>query len=234
MDHQEEECFWGSGRICVRLVVSIKNTRKNKMTKNVTPVENLLISSIGLTQERIDLMMRRVEKLYDAGGVKRMHTVPTLRPYTVAEHVYGSMLIASELYHLNHKVAASRGLSFSWERIQMSLLFHDAPEVDTGDIPAPVKRASHDIRHAVDGLEQKFYEDFEIPTVDLNEIEVDVVKTADTLDLVAYCVRERLMGNRHPMLWQVFENAQVYAREKGHLEGVNEMRTYFRQVWESV
>lgn len=212
------------------------NTKGNEMTKTAQDVENSLTSLTGLSPAHFENMMRRVEKLYDAGGVKRMHAVPTLRLHTIAEHVYGSTLIAVELFNLNVKVAAAEGLSLSWENIVSALLVHDAPEVDTGDIPAPVKRASKEISDAIEELETRFYEDFGIwnPGPSLNRLEKDIVKAADCLDLAMLCVRERLMGNRHPELWSVFYNALDYTYEKRNLDGVQNIRKYMYDVWRSV
>lgn len=198
----------------------------NEKTKTVRDAENSTNSSTGL--------MRRLEKLYDAGGVRRMHTIPTVRTHTIAEHVYGSMLIAVELFKLNVKVVAAEGLSLSWERVMQALLVHDAPEVDTGDIPAPVKRASFAIEHALEVMEAEFYQEYAVDTRLLNSLEADIVKAADILDLVFNCVRERLMGNRHPRLGVVYDNAQRYAAEKVHLKGVVEMKMYLAKVWGSV
>lgn len=202
--------------------------------KTAQDVENSLSSLTGLTPDHVTSMLRRVEKLYDAGDVKRMHAVATLRSHTIAEHVYGSMLIAVELYHLNLRTAAVQGLSLSWRNIVGALLVHDAPEVDTGDIPAPVKRVNPVINVTIEKLEMEFYRDFEIENPELNRIELDIVKAADYLDLAMLCVRERLMGNKHPALWEVFSNVLTYTYERRNLEGVQYMRKYMFDVWRSV
>lgn len=204
------------------------------MTTVLDAASHSLSSTGHLPYDETVEMQNRLDKLYDAGDVKRLHTVPTVRDHTIAAHVYGSMLIATELVRQNRAHAAVSATSLSLERVLMALLLHDAPEVATGDIPAPVKRASASIADALTALEEEFYEGLKIFIPDLNPIERDIVKVSDSLDLVMNCVRERLAGNRHPAIKRVFERAIGYAEEMKHIVGVPELKVYLKELWRSV
>lgn len=178
---------------------------------------------------------KRLSALYDAGEVTRLHTVPMLRPHTIAEHVYGSLLIATELVTLNVRFAASKNLNISRVKVMEALLIHDAPEVVTGDAPAPVKRAhpAVDDAHAI--MEDDFYNNHGIEFPHLNKLEEMIVKASDTLDLGFTIARERRMGNRHSILKEVYDNVMLYTlAQVDGIDGVTDMRVLLAKQWSEV
>lgn len=164
----------------------------------------------------------RLETLYESGTVKRMHTVPTVGHHDIAGHVYGSLLIGVELCRHN---------ATPTQNVMIALLYHDAAEVDTGDIPAPVKRLSLDIKHALEAMESEFAEEVGHFDPRLTKIETDIVKAADTLDLMFKCVIERRMGNRHPRLAIVMHNVLSYIEAQKHVRGVGEIAMHLASEW---
>lgn len=69
-----------------------------------------------------------------AGHVKRWHIVETVRPQTLAEHLWRVTVIALELYQLmGHDAANERA------QLMAAALFHDTPEIRMGDTPTPAK-----------------------------------------------------------------------------------------------
>lgn len=184
---------------------------------------------------RLSDLEKRLSALYDAGEVKRLHTVPMLRPHTIAEHVYGSLLIASELVTLNVRMAASTNLNISYQKVVAALLIHDAPELRTGDAPAPVKRAFPAVDDAHAQMENDFYHEHDMEFPYLNELEAHIVKASDTLDLGFTIVRERRMGNRHPILKEVYDNVMLYTlMQTGKVDGVGEIRVLLAAQWGGV
>ncbi len=177
-----------------------------------------------------EAMLERLRTLYEAGEVKRLHTVPTLRPNTIAEHVYGTILIATELITLNRQLAARDGTAIDYERIVKALMVHDAPELATGDVPAPVKRAGVEISGALEVLEGAFYAKLGAPPPVLNAWEQDIAKAADTLDLGYRCLIERSMGNRNRILELVMNNVLAYT-SRSRLEGVTTLRLWLARQW---
>lgn len=168
-------------------------------------------------------IMDRLTTLYNAGDVQRLHTVRTLHPHSVAEHVYGSMAIAVELCKLNQ--VPSVGL------ILQVLLYHDAPEVYTGDVPAPVKRESRELAHGLEMMEDRFYADTQIDMPSLNAKEYDIVKASDTLDLMFKCVREAQLGNKDQHIEVVMSNVLRYIRDQAYLEGVLSISDRLEKEW---
>jgi 5'-deoxynucleotidase YfbR-like HD superfamily hydrolase len=175
-----------------------------------------------MAEQKITEAFSRLTLLYDSGFVERMHTVPTNRTHTVAEHVYGSLLIAMEICKF-HKMTPGPILE--------TLLYHDAPEVWTGDIPAPIKRVDEQIRERLDILEAKFYKSNGIGLRELGPSEHIVVKASDTLDLAFTCFHERRRGNRHPRLAEVFGNCMVYLKDWSHLEAVALLTQAILEEW---
>ena len=184
---------------------------------------------------RISDLEKRLSALYDAGEVTRLHTVPMLRPHTIAEHVYGSLLIASELVTLNVKMAAESKLNVSRVKVMEALLIHDAPELRTGDAPAPVKRAFPAVDDAHAKMENDFYHEHDMEFPYLNELEEAIVKASDTLDLGFTIVRERRMGNCHPILKEVYDNVMLYTlMQTGKVGGVGEIRVLLAAQWSGI
>lgn len=156
---------------------------------------------------------RRVEVLRDAGRVKRLHTVDTVSEHNLERHVYGSMIIAEELCRLND--------IYPGEVLRI-LLIHDAPEVETGDIPAPVKRECEGLQRDLWTLESDFYNTHDIVVPTGTMLARDIVKAADTLDLAYAMLYEARRGNKHPRIIQVMKNCLSYLREQAHVKGVDE------------
>lgn len=175
-----------------------------------------------------------LQALYDAGQVKRLHTVPVLREHHIAEHVYGALLWLMELYEGARQAAATAGLAINREAVSVWLLYHDAPELITGDIPAPTKRAieAHDAMGyspPIEEMEAKAYSNlFNVTPPTLNEWETMLAKTCDYLDLAMCCIRERQMGNQHPTLLMVFQNAMSYVGQCG----LPRIQFYERWMWD--
>lgn len=171
-------------------------------------------------ESQVKKMMRRVEVLREAGEIKRLHTLETFGHHTVARHTFGAQLIAAELCRENQ---LSRG------PVLYALLLHDTPEIDTGDVPAPTKRASPDIRAALSAMEDAFYDLHEIEFPVLSDLEMAVVKAADTLDLAFAALGEMRRGNTNPRMKMVFRNCMSYLTEQTHVAGVPEFMKYLRE-----
>ena len=167
----------------------------------------------------------RVSELYESGEVKRMHTVQTVRHHTVAEHVYGSLLHAAELCKLSPSYA-------SFAVVATTLLYHDAPESYTGDVPAPVKRKSLAVKDALDLLEHEYEEALGYETPQLTERERDIVKACDTLDLMAKCVMEVRLGNKTERLQMVMQNVVNYISAQYHVPGVPDFVDFYNLEWQ--
>lgn len=168
----------------------------------------------------------RVVALYDAGRVKRLHTVPTLVECTVGQHVYGSLVLAVELAILNPDARL--------EAVMRALLYHDAAELHTGDVPAPTKRANRTLAMELETMELDWNYDMRLPMpADLTVLEVLMVKACDVLDLAYTAIHESIMGNAHPRLQTVYYNCVTYLSEKemAQVEGIRFFTDHIKDLW---
>ncbi len=133
------------------------------------------------------------------------------------EHSYETAVIAHALAELTNR---RFGGSVQVDRCVLLALYHDAPEILTGDLPTPIKYYNPAIRDAYKQVEdvaanklvsklpedlQPLYKDlfFEDPTTE----EARLVKAADKLSALIKCVEECGQGNRE------FEKARIANEE---------------------
>lgn len=128
------------------------------------------------------------------------------RSETLSEHCFETAVLAHALAVLRNR---RFGGSVSPERTALLALFHDVPEVITGDLPTPVKYFSPAIRGeygrveaaARDRLLSALPEDLREEYASLLEEdssgeEAALVKAADKLSALIKCVEERRAGNQ--------------------------------------
>lgn len=127
----------------------------------------------------------------DAGQVKRWHVKRTHRTQTVAEHTFGMLMLVKQMVEED-----STGFEpFEVLDLYNAILHHDLPELMTGDIPAPIKRAHPQLGPILEIVEAELaplYRDF-----DLTQNQAVMLKWADRMELVLWCVEEYEMGNRN-------------------------------------
>jgi 5'-deoxynucleotidase YfbR-like HD superfamily hydrolase len=172
------------------------------------------------------MKLRTYEILRRAGLVRRLHTVPTLGGHTLNRHVYGAQILALAL--LERCPRANRGA------VLETLLLHDAPEVYTGDIPAPVKRAHPLILAALDNMERNWYSSYDIKLPELTELEANIVRSCDILDLGWACVEEKRLGNRTREIELVYSNVREYMTAYQNIPGVDDIVAMLATEWECV
>lgn len=139
-------------------------------------------------------------------AVQRYHTTPTLRPQSVGDHSFGVAMLASLI------AMPTIGVSVP---LLMAALTHDMAEVRYGDVPSPAKRAVEaklpGFRALYGQLEQEYLKEREMDwEAMLSADEKAVLKCADYLDGMMYCIQERLLGNRG--IAEVFTNFSLYFR----------------------
>lgn len=124
----------------------------------------------------------------DGGAVKRYHVKRTIRTQTVAEHTFGMLMLVKQ-------VVGYQAKEFDMQVVYEAIMHHDLPELMTGDMPAPIKRAHPELGPLMDSIEQELaplYRDFE-----LSPLETALCKWADRMELVLWCLEEYRMGNTY-------------------------------------
>jgi len=129
-------------------------------------------------------MFERVTFRVEASWVKRYHTRQTLTTETLGQHGHTVATLVQQVYPECSKKAI------------LAALEHDLPEFVTGDTPAPAKWASADLDQALSALEAKVIVDEGLYScTGLTDGERELLKWADMMALVLYCLQEVRMGN---------------------------------------
>ncbi len=126
--------------------------------------------------------MKRLDTIRIAGRVKRYHTTDTVRVQNVADHSWN---VAQILLHVDPNCN---------RELLIAALHHDIPEYFTGDVPAPAKWASPSLTTDLAMLENEVEVELDICTF-LRANEKALLKFADSLECLMWCVEEMQMGN---------------------------------------
>jgi 5'-deoxynucleotidase YfbR-like HD superfamily hydrolase len=130
-------------------------------------------------------MLEWIKEMRAAGEVKRFHACRMLRSQTVAAHTWGVIV---------NLIAA--GYADEAALIEHAM-FHDAAELETGDIPAPAKWNSAALNSAVQAMERAFNDKHGID--DAHPQFKHLVSWADTFELCLWCMEEARMGNTYAL-----------------------------------
>jgi len=155
------------------------------------------------------------------GRVKRFHTSTTLGSETIAEHSWGVAMLCIALTDNRCSV-----------RLLSKALFHDLPEQETGDLPAPVKWEHPILRTALGAIEDVFELKHETYTV-LNEEEQFIFKVADMLHLLTTVHHEYMLGNM--TMNELWENGNDYLEDLDNSteEGIPQLaKDIIKQMYE--
>lgn len=127
---------------------------------------------------------------YFAGRVTRYHTWPMHHNQTVGEHTFQVMRI---WWHIWGPLSPE---------ISTFILFHDAGELKTGDIPYPMKVRNPEIKKLFDAQEAQAVHDmggrpsFVDGLYELSQLDRTRVKICDSIDLWETGLVELQMGNK--------------------------------------
>lgn len=148
-------------------------------------------------------MIDTLDFMWRGGNVARFHTHPTLRTDYVGHHSYNGACIVMVLRP-------------GRDDLVVEFLKHDMAEWKFGDMPAPAKRAMPSYEGAtfreVFGIcEENAMRDAGIPVRELNEADAWLIKLADSMDGMRYCIQERRMGNVG--IAECYDNFEAYVGE---------------------
>ena len=139
--------------------------------------------------------------------INRWALMRNIRPESLCEHTQDLAVLAHGLAVLQNR---RFGGSLDVGKCVLLALYHEAPEILTGDLPTPVKYYNPAIRDAYRHVEdvsankllsmlpediRSDYQAFFFPGEDLAE-ERRIVKAADKLSALIKCVEEQGQGNR--------------------------------------
>ena len=150
-------------------------------------------------QNHFYAMMSRMKNIYRWGLMRNT------RRENLSEHSLETAQIAHALALIGNK---RLGKSYNANFAAVAAMYHDTPEIITGDMPTPIKYDNPDIQSAykqdiekaaekrlTDMLPEDFKEDFAaLYSPDKNTARL--VKAADKLSALIKCIEELNMGNR--------------------------------------
>lgn len=150
-------------------------------------------------------MYNYLKFIYDGAKTKRFHTRDMLTSQNVGEHSFG---VAMLVYLMEPQAR---------KEVLLSALTHDLAEHQIGDISSPVKRANPMLAEMLQVMETKLLDNLglEFESV-LTPSEAALVKAADMLDGLMFCVRERRMGGRGEVS-AIYKRYTSYFDEQLHL-----------------
>lgn len=131
------------------------------------------------------------------------------RPESLSEHTADTALLAHTLC-LVAKKCTGTGEALRPEVVATAALYHDAPEILTGDMPTPVKYKNDALRNAYKAVERESARvmaslqpaelraetEAYLTGAVLNDAERKVLKAADRLSALIKCIEESQGGNR--------------------------------------
>lgn len=138
--------------------------------------------------------------------INRWGLMRNTRYETLSEHSYDVAVIAHALALIKNK---EFGGSVDANKAAVTALFHDVPEILTGDMPTPVKYFSEQTKAAYDQVEktaisrfekmlpEDFAEDYgALLDESTRESEIHaIVKAADKISALVKCIEEEKAGN---------------------------------------
>jgi 5'-deoxynucleotidase YfbR-like HD superfamily hydrolase len=119
----------------------------------------------------------------DAADVQRYHTRRVHRVQTVGAHSFNMMMLVNQVCPDARK------------EVFVAVMHHDLPELMTGDIPAPIKKMHDLLGPLMDTIEAGLAPLFR--DCGLTAEEERLVKWADRMELVLWCLEEFRMGNTY-------------------------------------
>jgi len=171
--------------------------------------------------------------------IERWSLMRNAMPENIQEHSHMVAVIAHALGVIRRDVL---GVPCSPEEYAAVALYHDCPEILTGDLPTPIKYHSSKIKGAYDEVEALACEKLlaTLPPVlrgafipylngDIAERCHDLVKAADKLSAYIKCIEERKAGNSD---FLSAERQTREALEDYHLPEVDYFLLYFIPAFE--
>lgn len=98
------------------------------------------------------------------------------------------------------------------KELLMVAIRHDSAEWIAGDSPSDVKRQVPELKVALDAYEDKVFADIGLSLPELTADEYKVLKVADNLDGLMFCIQEREMGNL--LIIPVFNTYNRYLKKQ--------------------
>lgn len=124
-----------------------------------------------------------------AANIRRFNTAYMISTDTVGQHSWGVCVLCDI-------ICGEHGAT---SQLLRAAMYHDMAEIDTGDVPATAKWADKKFAAAIEDRENvvaKHFARFNI-WPELTEQEQLILKWADSMDGMLFCLKEHHLGNRY-------------------------------------
>ena len=130
-----------------------------------------------------------IRKVLESGSVVRYHSTLIEKKQNNDSHQWEVAVVLEHIYPECSK------------RLLFHALTHDAAEIATGDVPAPVKQDHPELKEAFDMLEFEYFKDvLEIFPVRFSEEEKLAIKYADIISGLYFTTRRINAGDREAIV----------------------------------
>ena len=158
--------------------------------------------------------------------ITRWSLMHNSRPESLSEHTADTALIAHMLCRIALHCTGT-GAGIRPDTVATAALYHDAPEILTGDMPTPVKDKNDALRTAYKAVEAEsaramaslLPEELAAGTAQyltggvLNDAERRLLKAADRLSALIKCIEEGQSGNREFEAARAQQEAALHAMD---------------------
>ena len=141
--------------------------------------------------------------------ITRWSLMRAARPESLSEHTADTAMLAHMLCLIATRILGESGQEICPERVAVAALYHDAPEILTGDVPTPVKYQTEAMRAACKALEKRGAETMAkllpeelqsemsgwLQGERLTAAEKKLLKAADRLSALIKCLEEGAAGS---------------------------------------
>lgn len=142
--------------------------------------------------------------LFRMKHIKRWGIMHSIIPDYLSSHSLEVGFLAHALAVIGNE---NFGKGYDCDRITVKAIFHDVPEILTGDIPTPVKYYSPETREAYSSVEtasikkltEMLPQEYRETYLDIfrhNDDESVIIKAADRISAYIKCLEEKNYGNR--------------------------------------
>lgn len=170
--------------------------------------------------------------------IERWALMRNSRPENISEHSLEVSMIAHGIAVIANK---RLGKNINAEKVALIALYHDAPEIITGDMPTPVKYYNSDIKGAYKQVEEvacnrllnmlpkDLREEYENLFIKKDEDEYlwKIVKAADKISALIKCIEEGNAGNSE------FVSAQMTLRKAVDQIDMEEVKEFMKEFMPS-
>lgn len=158
-------------------------------------------------------------------NIRRCGTLRMIHSQNVAEHSFYAAILAMEIMR---ELDARNFEGIDHGEVLEKVLLHDLEETITGDMPYPFKRSSKSMAEKISAAKDTLVKEFYPPWMAQKNIEAKkyplgpIVVAADYLELHAYCLEEKWLGNREPYLDEILEECRKIVNRQTESQGIVE------------